>query len=163
MAESGDVSEPRPERTRGRSHPVTAYVVLVLCLVLGAVATMYVSRTVRQRDRLHEIHHRCHVGDIPRQRSPTCSNRHHRAAAAHTDELRKAFETHLQETRGHVERLERVFSDIGMPMPTEQCKAMRGLIAEGEEIVKASGDPAAEDPALIAAAHRVEHYEIAGC
>ena len=85
------------------------------------------------------------------------------AAAAHSDELRKAFETHLQETRGHIERLERVFSDIGMPMPTEQCKAMRGLIAEGEEIVKASGDPAAEDPALIAAAHRVEHYEIAGC
>ena len=68
----------------------------------------------------------------------------------------------MQETRGHVERLERVFSDIGMPMPTEQCKAMRGLIAEGEEIVKASGDPAAEDAALIAAAQRVEHYEIAG-
>ena len=84
------------------------------------------------------------------------------AAAAHTDELRKAFETHLQETRGHVERLERVFSDVGMPMPTEQCKAMRGLIAEGEEIVQASGDPAAKDAALIAAAQRVEHYEIAG-
>ena len=84
------------------------------------------------------------------------------AAAAHTDELRKAFETHLQETRGQVERLERVFSDVGMPMPTEQCKAMRGLIAEGEEIVQASGDPAAKDAALIAAAQRVEHYEIAG-
>jgi ferritin-like metal-binding protein YciE len=84
------------------------------------------------------------------------------AAAAHSDELRKAFETHLQETHGHVERLERVFSDIGMPMPTEQCKAMRGLIAEGEEIVQASGDPAAKDAALIAAAQRVEHYEIAG-
>ena len=84
------------------------------------------------------------------------------AAAAHTDELRKAFEMHLQETRGHVERLERVFSDIGMPMPTEQCKAMRGLIAEGDEIVQASGDPAAKDAALIAAAQRVEHYEIAG-
>jgi ferritin-like metal-binding protein YciE len=84
------------------------------------------------------------------------------AAAAQTDELRKAFETHLQETRGHVERLERVFSDVGMPMPTEQCKAMRGLIAEGEEIVQATGDPAAKDAALIAAAQRVEHYEIAG-
>ena len=68
----------------------------------------------------------------------------------------------MQETRGHVERLERVFSDIGMPMPTEQCKAMRGLIAEGDEIVQASGDPAAKDAALIAAAQRVEHYEIAG-
>jgi ferritin-like metal-binding protein YciE len=84
------------------------------------------------------------------------------AGAANAQELREAFETHLQETRGHVERLERVFSDLGMPMPTEQCKAMRGLIAEGEEIVQATGDPAAKDAALIAAAQRVEHYEIAG-
>jgi len=82
--------------------------------------------------------------------------------AAHADELREAFETHLQETRGHVERLERLFSDIGMPMPTEQCKAMHGLIAEGDEVVQATGDPAAKDAALIAAAQRVEHYEIAG-
>jgi ferritin-like metal-binding protein YciE len=84
------------------------------------------------------------------------------AGAANADELREAFETHLQETRGHVERLERIFSDIGMPMPTEQCKAMRGLVAEGEEVVQASGDPAAKDAALIAAAQRVEHYEMAG-
>ena len=84
------------------------------------------------------------------------------AGAAMTDELREAFQTHLQETRGHVERLERVFSDLGMPMPTEQCKAMRGLIAEGDEIINATGDPAAKDAALIAAAQRVEHYEIAG-
>jgi ferritin-like metal-binding protein YciE len=84
------------------------------------------------------------------------------AGAAYTDELREAFETHLQETRGHVERLERVFSDLGMPTPIEQCKAMRGLIAEGDEIVQATGDPAAKDAALIAAAQRVEHYEIAG-
>ena len=47
-------------------------------------------------------------------------------------------------------------------MPTEQCKAMRGLIAEGEEVVQATGDPTAKDAALIAAAQRVEHYEIAG-
>jgi ferritin-like metal-binding protein YciE len=49
-----------------------------------------------------------------------------------------------------------------MPMPIEQCKAMRGLIAEGDEIVQATGDPVAKDAALIAAAQRVEHYEIAG-
>jgi ferritin-like metal-binding protein YciE len=49
-----------------------------------------------------------------------------------------------------------------MPMPTEQCKAMRGLIAEGDEVVQATGDPAAKDAALIAAAQRVEHYEMAG-
>jgi len=84
------------------------------------------------------------------------------AGAAQADELREAFETHLQQTRGHVERLERVFSDLGMPMPSETCKAMQGLIAEGNQIVLASGDPAAKDAALIAAAQRVEHYEIAG-
>jgi ferritin-like metal-binding protein YciE len=84
------------------------------------------------------------------------------AGAASTDELREAFQTHLQETRGHVERLESVFSDLKLPAPTEQCKAMRGLIAEGEEVVNATGDPAAKDAALIAAAQRVEHYEIAG-
>jgi ferritin-like metal-binding protein YciE len=84
------------------------------------------------------------------------------AGAAYTDELRKAFQTHLQETRGHVERLERVFSDLKLPMPIEQCKAMRGLIAEGDEVVSATGDPVAKDAALIAAAQRVEHYEIAG-
>src|SRR5262249_46447369 len=74
----------------------------------------------------------------------------------------RAFRTHLEETRGHVERLERVFSDLGMPMPIEQCKAMRGLVAEGDEIVLATGDPVAKDAALIAVAQRVEHYEIAG-
>jgi ferritin-like metal-binding protein YciE len=84
------------------------------------------------------------------------------AGAASADELREAFETHLQETRTHVERLERVFSDLSLPMPTEECKAMRGLIAEGEEVVQATGDPMAKDAALIAAAQRVEHYEIAG-
>jgi ferritin-like metal-binding protein YciE len=84
------------------------------------------------------------------------------AAAASSGELREAFQNHLQETRGHVERLERVFSDLSLPMPTEQCKAMRGLIAEGEEVVHATGDPTAKDAALIAAAQRVEHYEIAG-
>ena len=61
------------------------------------------------------------------------------AGAAQADELREAFETHLQQTRNHVERLERVFSDLGMPMPSETCKAMQGLIAEGNQIVLASG------------------------
>jgi len=84
------------------------------------------------------------------------------ASAAHSDELRKALQTHLEETRRHVERLEQIVGDIGMPMPTERCKAMAGLLAEGEEIVQATGDPVAKDAALIAAAQRVEHYEISG-
>src|SRR5205085_973220 len=84
------------------------------------------------------------------------------AQAAHSDELRKALETHLEETRGHVERLEQIFGDLGVPTPSEHCKAMEGLIAEGDQIVQATGDPAAKDAALIAAAQRVEHYEISG-
>jgi ferritin-like metal-binding protein YciE len=84
------------------------------------------------------------------------------AAAAHSDELRKALHEHLDETRGHVERLEQIFGDLGMPMPTETCMAMQGLIREGDQIVTATGDPAAKDAAMIAAAQRVEHYEIAG-
>jgi ferritin-like metal-binding protein YciE len=83
------------------------------------------------------------------------------ATAAHSDELRKAFQEHLDETRGHVERLEQIFGDLGIPMPTETCEAMHGLIREVDQIVTATGDQAAKDAALIAAAQRIEHYEIA--
>jgi ferritin-like metal-binding protein YciE len=82
------------------------------------------------------------------------------AHAAHSAELRQAFTDHLEETRGHVERLDEAFGELSVPRRTETCEAMRGLIAEGSEIVEATGDPAAIDAALIAAAQRVEHYEI---
>jgi ferritin-like metal-binding protein YciE len=84
------------------------------------------------------------------------------AGAASSDKLRTALEHHLEETRGHVTRLEQVVGMLGREIPTEHCEAMEGLIKEGEEVVQASGDPAAKDAALIAAAQRVEHYEIAG-
>ena len=83
------------------------------------------------------------------------------AAAAQSDELKQAFEHHLEETRGHVQRLEQIFGDVGISSPSEHCKGMEGLIAEGEEVVTATGDSKAKDAALIAAAQRVEHYEIA--
>jgi ferritin-like metal-binding protein YciE len=83
------------------------------------------------------------------------------AAAASNDQLRDAFEHHLAETRDHVARLEDIFGQLGTSMPTEPCEAMEGLIREGEEIIAARGDTAAKDAALIAAAQRVEHYEIA--
>ena len=83
------------------------------------------------------------------------------AQAAHSEELRKAFQDHLQETQGHVRRLEEVKSHISQTVPVETCEAMQGLIREGEEIIGAQGDGAAIDAALIAAAQRVEHYEIA--
>ena len=84
------------------------------------------------------------------------------ASAASHDELRQAFEHHLEETRGHVDRLREVFEQLGQTPGGETCEAMKGLIEEGEEVVKAQGDPAVKDAALIAAAQRVEHYEIAG-
>jgi ferritin-like metal-binding protein YciE len=83
------------------------------------------------------------------------------ASAASSTELREAFEHHLEETRGHVTRLQEILGQIGISSPTEHCKGMEGLIAEGNEIVKMQGNSAAKDAALIAAAQRVEHYEIA--
>jgi ferritin-like metal-binding protein YciE len=83
------------------------------------------------------------------------------AAAANSDELRQAFEEHLQQTRGHLERIDDVIATTGVAKSGEECKGMKGLIAEGEQIVSAGGDPLAKDAALIAAAQRVEHYEIA--
>ncbi len=82
------------------------------------------------------------------------------AQAASNDELRSAFEHHLQETRDHVRRLEDIRGQMGSSMP-DQCEGMHGLIKEGEEIVAAVGDPLVKDAALISAAQRVEHYEIA--
>ena len=84
------------------------------------------------------------------------------AGAASSTELRDAIEEHLEETRGHVRRLEQAFGELGISPPSEECEAMKGLIAEGEKVIKAEGDPSAKDAALIAAAQRVEHYEIAG-
>ena len=83
------------------------------------------------------------------------------AGAASTDELRKAFEEHLAQTRGHLDRIDDVIASTGVSATGEECKGMKGLIAEGSEIVEAQGDPIARDAALIAAAQRVEHYEIA--
>jgi len=83
------------------------------------------------------------------------------AAAAANDKLRTAFDDHLGETRQHLERIQDVCAQIGISATGERCKGMEGLIREGDEIVSAAGDPAAKDAALIAAAQRVEHYEIA--
>jgi ferritin-like metal-binding protein YciE len=82
------------------------------------------------------------------------------AQAASNEELRSAFEHHLEETRDHVRRLEEIRAQIGSSL-SEECKGMRGLIDEGEEILSGQGDPVVKDAALIAAAQRVEHYEIA--
>jgi ferritin-like metal-binding protein YciE len=84
------------------------------------------------------------------------------ASAASHEELRDAFEQHLEETRGHVNRLREVFEQIGVTPGGEKCEGMAGLIKEGQEVLSMQGDPSVIDAALIAAAQRVEHYEIAG-
>jgi ferritin-like metal-binding protein YciE len=83
------------------------------------------------------------------------------AQAANHDELREAFEHHLEETHGHLKRVKEALGEIGAGSPTEVCQVMKGLIAEGEKLMDEDGDPMAKDAALIAAAQRVEHYEIA--
>jgi ferritin-like metal-binding protein YciE len=83
------------------------------------------------------------------------------AGAASSDELRAAFEEHLAQTRGHLERVEDLLATSGATRTGEVCVGMRGLIEEGSKVVSAPGDPVAKDAALIAAAQRVEHYEIA--
>ncbi|MFL6352096.1 MAG: ferritin-like domain-containing protein [Bryobacteraceae bacterium] len=84
------------------------------------------------------------------------------AEAAASSQLRHAFQHHLTETQGHVSRLETIFRQLGTDPKRETCEAMKGLISEGEEMVDAKGDSSVKDAALIAAAQRVEHYEISG-
>jgi ferritin-like metal-binding protein YciE len=84
------------------------------------------------------------------------------AEAAANPDLRSAFETHLQETRQHKARVDDAFRLLGQEPASETCDAMQGLISEGQEIIGLDGDPDVKDAALIAAAQRVEHYEIAG-
>ena len=84
------------------------------------------------------------------------------ADAATSSTLKNAFASHLEQTKGHVSRLEQAFSALSMKAERQTCKAMKGLIAEGSDVLSAKGDKAVRDAALIAAAQRVEHYEMAG-
>lgn len=82
------------------------------------------------------------------------------AASSHS--LKQALETHLQETQMQARRLEDIFNQLGKRPDRETCEAMKGLVSEARDMVSAKGDPDIKDAALIAAAQRVEHYEIAG-
>jgi ferritin-like metal-binding protein YciE len=84
------------------------------------------------------------------------------AEKATHQELRRAFEEHKATTEEQVRRLETIFSDLGQSPGDKKCKGMEGLIEEGEEILQEQADPDVRDAALIGAAQRVEHYEIAG-
>lgn len=83
------------------------------------------------------------------------------AEAATNADLKAGFETHLEETRGHLERLEQAFAKLGEKPKAKTCKAMKGLIEEGDEAIDIDAPDAIRDACLIGAAQRVEHYEIA--
>ena len=84
------------------------------------------------------------------------------AKAATTPELKEAFETHLEETKVHAERLEQIMQDLDESPKGKKCLAMEGLVAEGKEVMDEDAPPGILDLALIGAAQKVEHYEIAG-
>src|SRR5665213_2675968 len=81
------------------------------------------------------------------------------ADAATAPELKQGFLTHLEQTRNHVARLEQAFASFDKTAERQTCQAMKGLIAEGSEVIGATGNALVKDAALIAAAQRVEHYE----
>jgi ferritin-like metal-binding protein YciE len=83
------------------------------------------------------------------------------AKAASSEDLRKGFEEHLGQTKGHVQRLETIFKELGESPKGKKCKGMKGLIEEGSEAIE-EYEEGVLDAALIGAAQRVEHYEIAG-
>ena len=84
------------------------------------------------------------------------------AKAAANPKLKEGFTRHLEETKGHVARLEEVAELLGASPKGKVCKAMQGLVEEGGETIEDSGDPTIKDLALITAAQKVEHYEISG-
>ncbi len=83
------------------------------------------------------------------------------AKACSDESLRTAFEEHLEETQEQIQRLEKVFEMLGKPARGKKCVAMQGLIEEGKEIMEEEAPDAVLDAAIIAAAQKVEHYEIA--
>jgi len=82
------------------------------------------------------------------------------AKAASDERLREAFTTHLEETRGQIERLEQVFESLDMKVRGKRCAGMEGILEEGTELMQEDGDESVLDAGFIAAAQRVEHYEI---
>src|SRR5256886_770750 len=83
------------------------------------------------------------------------------AKGASSSELKNAFEKHLEQTKGHVERLERLFEQLDESPKGKTCHGMKGLIEEGSEILKEDGEDSVLDAGIIVAAQKVEHYEIA--
>ncbi len=83
------------------------------------------------------------------------------AKAATSEDLRQGFEEHLEQTKGHARRLEEIFQALGESIKGKKCKGIEGIVAEGAEVMSEDYEGAVMDAAIISAAQRVEHYEIA--
>jgi ferritin-like metal-binding protein YciE len=81
--------------------------------------------------------------------------------AASSPDLRNALEEHLEQTKGHVQRLEEIFNDLGEQPKAKKCDGLRGILQEGEKVVKQERNSAVRDAGIIAGVQRVEHYEMA--
>jgi len=81
---------------------------------------------------------------------------------AKSSELKQGFKDHLDVTKRQIERIENIFKELSIPAKGKHCAGMEGLIKEGEEVMKEEIDPEVKDAALIAAAQKIEHYEISG-
>jgi len=84
------------------------------------------------------------------------------AKAATSQTLKDAFESHLEETKEQIKRLDQIFENLGESSKGKTCEGMKGLLKEGDELMKEDADPEVLDAGLISAAQRVEHYEMAG-
>src|SRR5437868_4745380 len=84
------------------------------------------------------------------------------AKAATNEELKAGFQDHLEQTKGHVERLDQIAEKLGKKLTGHKCKAMEGLVEEGADLISEDAEDSVRDAGLIGAAQRVEHYEIAG-
>jgi ferritin-like metal-binding protein YciE len=83
------------------------------------------------------------------------------AAKASREDLKEAFEEHLEQTDAQITRLEEAFESLGKRPRAQRCEAMAGILEEGEDILQSDAEPEAKDAMMIAAAQKVEHYEIA--
>lgn len=119
---------------------------------------MFTSETLRSFDDLYLMQLR----DLYSAESQIIDALPKMAGAATNAELKRGFQEHLAQTQRQKQRLEQIFQGLGQDPGGHTCVAMKGLVAEGQEVINADADDAVRDAGLIAAAQRVEHYEIAG-
>jgi ferritin-like metal-binding protein YciE len=140
-------------RVKVTSAQPTAWVGVVRGQVKGASMAKTTTMDDLLLDQLRDLY------DAEKQLTKALSKM---AKAATSEELKAAFEEHQQQTEGHVERLEQIFEQLGEKSTGKKCAAMNGLIKEGEEMASDIEDDSVRDAGLIAAAQKVEHYEISG-